>query len=495
MVAKQRQSDKEEAMEKLKGRAKARELAPPGKAKLISRYFYQSAGCPSLFRVKSALERTKVAILTSVLVALLVHFLQDEWVAALDKSKAQRDVASSSASADGALTASGFQQSVSDWQLLDGVTTTVVVMAAAFLAHFYFFQLATMKQGKMNCHLAVQIEADSNARLFARHIKARADVIAHSVKKLEAAAGSITLGLVTVISGLMLRHTLAVAYCNDWDGLEDDDVRPWRNQAGLVIVGGDVIALYALTMASSAMWNILVEQSRQEVQAEEPAWFEIFLPYAHDIRHVRSKVDRGHPNLLLHLLPLAFHIMRMCCAEAVGWMLAQVLDWCFTIVQLLRSVFSCCRSCAHVPSCCCRHQSLSCGHCWGACGDYDEFDREEDDQGKAEDEKNSRQAAKRVEDAVMEQEIQLKRENDLKVFEKEQEDAAKRDREDRERQQLVAMRLAFDSLLAEKRRRAKSASTSTSGRNSDSDLREPSDSSDEEGQVRRPFLHQTREMK
>ena len=277
----------------------------PGRAELRSRYYYQVETCQWLFKFKNALEKTKVAVLLALFVVVSTVVMSDSWLKAVNTAKEQvvwtpqppspplgRRLLSEEGDdlewggGGGAnLALSGFNQSVADWHSLDTASVVIAGVAAFVLANFYFIQLGALKQGKMNTHMAAQIQLDPKAREHAAAIKARADVIVHSTKKLERAAGVIVAGLTTVLSGLFLRQTLAVASCRGWDELAPDDVRAWRNHAGLIMAAGNVIVAYALISAGSAAWNVLVEQLRLELGVEEPFFFELHYIYSRDIRH------------------------------------------------------------------------------------------------------------------------------------------------------------------------------------------------------------------
>ena len=234
------------------------------------------------------------------------------------------------------------------WRLLDVLGSSLAVVTLGLLCHFYFVQIACMKQGKLNCHLAEQIAEDEVVSNYARSLKLRADVVHHSTGKLQDSCSFITFGLITFASSLLLKHTLAVSVCRGYDVLTEEDVLPWRNHAGLISGLGIVYTLYGLVVSCSAMWNILVEEMRTDLDVEEPSWIEIFWLHSTSIEQSRDAAA---------ILPTTFgfcHLLHLCilnylllmAGEGSGWIWAQLLAWKFTFKQLGRSCCgrNCCES-------------------------------------------------------------------------------------------------------------------------------------------------------
>ena len=175
---------------------------------------------------------------------------------------------------------------LSYWRTLDRVTAMSCALIGALLAQFFLVQLACLKLGKMNCHLAALVERDPWTALAAGHCKTWTSVIVYSMERLEQSA----LVLLALCSGLVAvslgaRHALLAAHCEGWDRLMSADLQPWRCWPGVAQTAGVAAILFVWCQSAASMWNVLTEQLRQEMGMEEPRWYELYHLYCQpDIR-------------------------------------------------------------------------------------------------------------------------------------------------------------------------------------------------------------------
>ena len=303
----------------------------PGRLHLSSRYYYQDAGFPAVWKYKSALQHTRLAIavlLPTLLLTAIVRHNTDVFFTSM------RGIA------HGVAEASALSALHSQWSTMDRFALLVCAASLVSLSHFFLLQLSCVKMGKLNCHLVAQIEADPRTAIAAGHCKMRSSVIAHSTRQLESASRAMTGALVVLLTALMARHSLITAYCAWLQPLSPVESRPWYQWFEGVQWMSSAVLVALLCQSVASMWNVLTEQLRQELGVEQPHWHELPHLFAQpntrrSWQYAHTEASRGQVMRSMTAFVIQNALLMGC--ESSGWALAQVLCWVSTVQQVVQA--------------------------------------------------------------------------------------------------------------------------------------------------------------
>ena len=220
-----------------------------------------------IWKYKSALEKTTLAVAAAATVLTLEPKLHANWECAVSNAIRTGNVVITNSTSSLAYTVS-----LKNWQTLDNSVWWIALFAFAVLQTFYVLQLSALKMHQMNVHLAVQICKDKDLSIFAQNKRWRADVITVSQEKLEAASTSLCACLFLWTSSAAYRNTICTIAHTGIDKFTATDIVTWRSSFAQLELATLVAAAVSLIVICSATFNIYVEQLRYATGAEDP-WF------------------------------------------------------------------------------------------------------------------------------------------------------------------------------------------------------------------------------